>query len=182
MYLGDDGGVDGTTCGDVSVDRSGDEAVRVSVNRDNSGRDGGNGGDVDVDCGDDEDGDRNVDGGSGGDDDGGDVCEDIVDVVGDGGDDGGTDLYFLRNKIKDSEGAEKVHGCLLLLHGWNACKNKKAYSSLKTFLAKSVRPVCNCLKNHHNGNVELFITHHNLSSIHNFYLKCKGNGTTCSNV
>ena len=154
----------------------------MSVNRDNSGRDGGNGGDVDVDCGidggGDEDGDRNVDGGSGGDDDGGDVCEDIVDVVGDGG----TDLLFLRNKIKNSEGAEKVHGCLLLLHGWNACNNKKAYPSLKTFLAKSVRPVCNCLKNHHNGNVELFITHHNLSSIHNFYLKCKGNGTTCSNV
>ena len=129
----------------------------------------------------DEDGDGNVDGvGEGGDvDDGGDVCDDIV---GDGGGDGGTDLYFLRDKIKNSEGVEKVQGCLLLLHAWKACNNKKAYSSFKTFLAKSVRPVCNCLKNHHNGNVELFIRHHNLRSIHNFYLKCKGNGSTCSNA
>ena len=51
MYLGDDGGVNGSAGGDVSVGRSGDEAVGVSVNRDNSGRDGGNGGVVDVDCG-----------------------------------------------------------------------------------------------------------------------------------
>ena len=62
------------------------------------------------------DGDGNVDGGSGGDgdgDDGGDVCDDIVGEGGDG--DGGTDLYFLRDKIKNSEGV-----CLLLLHAWKA--------------------------------------------------------------
>jgi len=151
------------------------------LNRDNSGGDGGS--DVDVDCGidggGDEDGDGNVDGGSGGDGDGDDIVGDVCDdIVGEGGD-GGTDLYFLRDKIKNSEGVEKVQGCLLLLHAWKACNNKKAYSSFK-FLAKSVRPVCNCLKNHHNGNVELFIRHHKLRSIHNFYLKCKGNGSTYS--
>jgi len=126
----------------------------------------------------------------------------VSDVCGDGdgdgggdGDDGGigggnvdcgagevseTDLHFLRDKIKNSEGVEKVQGCLLLLRAWKACNNKKSYSSLKTFLAKSVRPVCNCLRNHHNGNVEAFLSHHQLSTIHNFYLKCKGNGGTCS--
>ena len=129
---------------------------------------------------------------------GGDVCDGIdgggIDGGGDGddggigggdgddGDDGETDLHFLREKIKNSEGVEKVQGCLILLRAWKACNNKKSYSSLKTFVAKSVRPVCNCLHNHHSGNVEAFLSHHQLCSIHNFYLKCKGNGSTCSTV
>ena len=164
---------------DVGSGGNGDEVVGVSNVCDGIGGDGVDGiGDDGVDVGDGHGdgvdvGDGNVDGDIGCSGDGGDD---------DGGGDGGTDLYFIREKIKNSEGVEKVQGCLLLLQAWKACNDKKAYSSLKTFLAKSVRPVCNCLKNHHNGNVELFISHHNLRSIHNFYLKCKGNGSICSTV
>ena len=86
------------------------------------------------------------------------------------------DLFFLRDKIKSAVGQEKVQGCLLLLHAWEESSDKKSYSSLKTFMAKSVRPVCNCLCNHHGGNIDLFVTHHDIqNSIHNFYKKCRGN-------
>ena len=99
-----------------------------------------------------------------------------------GGGTGEIDLHFLRDRIKNSEGVEKVQGCLVLLRAWKACNNKKSYSSQTTFIAKSVRPVCNCLRNHHSCNVEAFLSHHQHSTIHNFYLMCKGNGSTCSSV
>ena len=86
------------------------------------------------------------------------------------------DLFFLRDKVKSAVGQEKVKGCLLLLHAWEESSDKKSYSSLKTFMAKSVRPVCNCLCNHHGGNIDLFVAHHDIqNSIHNFYKKCRGN-------
>jgi len=104
------------------------------------------------------------------------------DVPGDNGVGVGVhDLFFLRDKVKSAVGQEKVKGCLLLLHAWEESSDKKSYSSLKTFMAKSVRPVCNCLCNHHGGNVDLFVAHHDIqNSIHIFYKKCRGNiNSTC---
>ena len=184
MYLGDDGGVDGSAGGDVSVGRNGDEAVGVSDVCDGIGG-GDRNGDVaepvgvsnvcdGPGCSGIDDGDQNGDGDvdcGGCDDDDGDEGAGV----------GANDLFSLRNKIKNSIGPEKVRGCILLLHAWDASKDKKSYSSLKTFMTKVVRPVCNCLRNHHGGNIDLFVAHHDVqNSIHNFYKKCRGNiNSTC---
>jgi len=168
---------------DVGSGGNGDEVVCVSNVCDGIGGDDVDGiGDDGVDVG-----DGNGDGVDVGDGNG----DGDIGCSGDGGDDDGDDgvgvrvgvhdLFSLRNKIKSSDGPEKVKGCVLLLSAWEKSKDKKTYSSLKTFMAKVVRPVCNCLKYHHGGNIEEFISHHSLTSIHNFYKKCKGNGNVCSN-
>ena len=113
MYLGDDGGVGGSAGGDVSVGRSGDEAVAVSDVCDGIGG-GDRNGDVaepvgvsnDCDgpgCGGIDDGDQNGDGD-------GDVdCGGCDDDDGDeGAGVGANDLFSLRNKIKNSIGPEKI--------------------------------------------------------------------------
>ena len=161
--------------GGVGCDGGGDGGgVGVGVNVGGSAGDGdgvGVGVGVDVGVGD--------AGGIGdvGDDRVGESCDGQKDGVGVGV----PDLLVLRDKIKNAVAPEKVRGCVLLLRAWDICKEKKSYSSLKTFVAKSVRPVCNCLRFHHNGNVEEFVSYHSLTSIHNCYKKCKGNGNMCSN-